>query len=1262
MAIFFPARKESSPSRTRGAPKVDSGDVQNFAPPQNRGTRSVPGAFGEEGAKALKDAGDSIQNVAFKKIEQQRDAQALAEDRNDKILEVYASRAFNEAVNSGLDKMRQEGGDISLQETQEKERAFIQEEANKQVDKYPGSEKGRQFARVRLDTQASVFINDSGVRGRKRQAEVLGEQVDRDLNDLVLRVSGDPSQLQEVLDDADRVVRDNINVLTVEQTDAFTKDAHKKIYSSALSTLIFKGELGAAEDLLYAIKARRSLGVNSVEEFRNQIKKVKDAGGDGFKALIESVQNVVGPLSRAETLSLMKVTADKATKVEEVHRTIKFMKDNDIPVSEEQAKRWLFEAAGSLSAEEVGIQKSEEKKAEILRDMKNGFYPPDTFRDERNNLKVEVSERITNLATQALGGWQDAATGKTTGLPPELAKAVPGIAAKVGALLINRTFTDMNAALAAVLASSQNIPQPLSRYQSAVEMIKNIRESTDIEIAESAAAYDKIDVNNATGAKSAIIGIFGNIFGQGADGFVDPQNAEDRNELKSLAHDLMLANAQSDGKVSVFEQKVIQSMFSGPSVFESGESVRAVLRALDRNVSEEISDRLAALKLTSLPGKEALEIYGQLQTLVRFQKKLSKFDLSPGGKNTIEFKSIEDIEKQPIEVIQGFLNKQTKQSLIALPEGFAKALWLRDMAEKNKAKMEAETEGRRQGKRLEGGDKKEITIVDGKRNRGVLVNGKTEFDNTGNGSSGGEAEDQSKKKRNPIMPDNVESLVRDPNKTEMDFFNSANGKNVPAMSTEDGRIIVNPNSKLSKDELQAVKVNEAVRVKIKDTILPEFELTEKQNKFFNTINGGKPYGSKDDINKTVIARIISGDPSAQDITQDQIDIAKQIGNEIGIPSITPDNGESKNGNAFDPEGLGYDYKAAKNAGMERDSTGHMGSVAPVSKEDREKFSLPDNSYIILKGKKHETFDKAVKAEEDRGSKVIKLGSRYYSVPKGFKPGNEENPFAQPGEGVVDVGGGGRIRGQVGKQALSDKQAASDKAVRDVAKTKVTLEKKKPIETATKNFTSSADKSGNSLAVRNLGDDPLDAIIYYIDTDEGLAKFGAQNYNASPGTVQRAKWDKNALDGIKSFKKGSLKGVGKTNLTAMLKVLNENKASYIEDLKKLDIGHNKFLELMVGVYAAETTFGTDKSKVSKTDVVGELQVTRGTFREVMAPSHIFGQKMAKAAGVDLDKLRKMTDKELRSALLNNNKLNYLAGAAVIITKLRNKSQKLKKASK
>jgi hypothetical protein len=46
--------------------------------------------------------------------------------------------------------------------------------------------------------------------------------------------------------------------------------------------------------------------------------------------------------------------------------------------------------------------------------------------------------------------------------------------------------------------------------------------------------------------------------------------------------------------------------------------------------------------------------------------------------------------------------------------------------------------------------------------------------------------------------------------------------------------------------------------------------------------------------------------------------------------------------------------------------------------------LPDEAYVILKGKSHETFDKAVKGEEERGFKVVKLGKRYYSVPKDWQ--------------------------------------------------------------------------------------------------------------------------------------------------------------------------------------------------------------------------------------------------------------------------------------
>jgi len=87
---------------------------------------------------------------------------------------------------------------------------------------------------------------------------------------------------------------------------------------------------------------------------------------------------------------------------------------------------------------------------------------------------------------------------------------------------------------------------------------------------------------------------------------------------------------------------------------------------------------------------------------------------------------------------------------------------------------------------------------------------------------------------------------------------------------------------------------------------------------------------------------------------------------------------------FDPEGSNYDYSTAEKYGMGPDgvgeNAGHWGSVAPVSDNVRQKYNLPDGSYVILKGKSHISFEKAVKAEERRGARVKKYGNRYYSVP------------------------------------------------------------------------------------------------------------------------------------------------------------------------------------------------------------------------------------------------------------------------------------------
>ena len=89
--------------------------------------------------------------------------------------------------------------------------------------------------------------------------------------------------------------------------------------------------------------------------------------------------------------------------------------------------------------------------------------------------------------------------------------------------------------------------------------------------------------------------------------------------------------------------------------------------------------------------------------------------------------------------------------------------------------------------------------------------------------------------------------------------------------------------------------------------------------------------------------------------------------------------------AFDPEGEDYDYSTALAHGMGPDGTGenagHWGSVAPAPEHARQQYNLPEDSYVVLKGKSHPTFYKAEAAENERGSEIVKLGDRYYSIPK-----------------------------------------------------------------------------------------------------------------------------------------------------------------------------------------------------------------------------------------------------------------------------------------
>lgn len=104
---------------------------------------------------------------------------------------------------------------------------------------------------------------------------------------------------------------------------------------------------------------------------------------------------------------------------------------------------------------------------------------------------------------------------------------------------------------------------------------------------------------------------------------------------------------------------------------------------------------------------------------------------------------------------------------------------------------------------------------------------------------------------------------------------------------------------------------------------------------------------------------------------------------------------------FDPEGSDYDYETANAYKMQpKKKNEHWGSVAPTSDDERIAHDLPENSYVILKGSKHPTFDKAVKAEEQRGAKIIKNGDRYYSV---YKNGGKVSSASKRADGIAKRG-------------------------------------------------------------------------------------------------------------------------------------------------------------------------------------------------------------------------------------------------------------------
>jgi hypothetical protein len=115
-------------------------------------------------------------------------------------------------------------------------------------------------------------------------------------------------------------------------------------------------------------------------------------------------------------------------------------------------------------------------------------------------------------------------------------------------------------------------------------------------------------------------------------------------------------------------------------------------------------------------------------------------------------------------------------------------------------------------------------------------------------------------------------VMRNPSDTELEYFRA--NPHVGGMADfNSGSILINPHSKLSAKEKASVALNETARLVMrKHNLAPNFQLTPQQQQAF------AQYGNGDELAKkeTIIGRIISGDPSALDVTPEQKAFAEKV--------------------------------------------------------------------------------------------------------------------------------------------------------------------------------------------------------------------------------------------------------------------------------------------------------------------------------------------------------------------------------------------------
>lgn len=120
--------------------------------------------------------------------------------------------------------------------------------------------------------------------------------------------------------------------------------------------------------------------------------------------------------------------------------------------------------------------------------------------------------------------------------------------------------------------------------------------------------------------------------------------------------------------------------------------------------------------------------------------------------------------------------------------------------------------------------------------------------------------------------------LRKPFASEMQFFQS--NPEVTGMAAEDDKVILNPFSKISPQNKEAVLQNELSRIYMRNSLRPSFDLTNEQMQTLKNTPYGD-VGQEQNAKETIAARIFSGDPSAGTPTDQQLQFVELLKKSMG---------------------------------------------------------------------------------------------------------------------------------------------------------------------------------------------------------------------------------------------------------------------------------------------------------------------------------------------------------------------------------------------